>query len=169
MKLSSKNLFNNVNKRAKQNIEESKNFIQRNTKKKISVQNENFKKEIFQKLNEGTILNFIKQSEKRESTKTSLSLTPNNMKYELSMINKYNEDKGKDNNLSFISEFDLEEENNKDSSFNSSDDDNNVEEISIIKKSTERISFDKDKEEYDSKLEKELNDILKLLLNKEKK
>ena len=56
------------------------------------------------------------------------------MKYELNMINKYAEDLN--SSLSFISEFDLEnDENDKDNSFNSSFDDNSVEEIEIIKKS----------------------------------
>ena len=164
MKLSSKYLTKNVNIETKQNEEESQNCFHRSPKKKISVQNDNFKKKIFQKLNEGTVLNYITQSEKRESTKTTLSRTSNNIKYELSMINKYNEDL--DNNLSFISEFDLEEEKNKDSSFNSSDDDNNVEETDIFKKSKEKIFFDKDKEEFNLQLEEEWNDITKFLSNK---
>ena len=55
------------------------------------------------------------------------------MKYDLCMINKYNEDLNPD--LSFISEFDLEQEDNKtNNSFNSSFDENSVEEIDIIKK-----------------------------------
>ena len=55
------------------------------------------------------------------------------MKYDLCMINKYDEDLNSD--LSFISEFDLEEDENKnDDSFNSSFDENSVEEIEIIKK-----------------------------------
>ena len=55
------------------------------------------------------------------------------MKYDLSMLNKYDEDLN--SSLSFISEFDLEnEENEKDNSFNSSFDENSVEEIDIVKK-----------------------------------
>ena len=55
------------------------------------------------------------------------------MKYELSMINKYDEDLN--SSLSFISEFDLEnEENDNDNSFDSCFDDNSVEEIDIVKK-----------------------------------
>ena len=54
------------------------------------------------------------------------------MNYDLCMINKYDEDLNSD--LSFISEFNLEEENEKDNSFNSSFDENSVEEIDIIKK-----------------------------------
>ena len=64
------------------------------------------------------------------------------MKYELSMINKYDEDLN--SSLSFISEFDLEnEENDNDSSFDSCFDDNSVEEIDIIKKEkTQKIKYD---------------------------
>ena len=55
------------------------------------------------------------------------------MKYDLSMINKYDEDLNSD--LSFISEFDLEKDEDKnDNSFNSSFDENSVEEIDIILK-----------------------------------
>ena len=55
------------------------------------------------------------------------------MKYDLSMINKYDEDLNSD--LSFISEFDLEQDEDKnDNSFNSSFDENSVEEIDIILK-----------------------------------
>ena len=54
------------------------------------------------------------------------------MKYDLCMINKYDEDLNSD--LSFISEFDLEEENKNDDSFNSSFDEHSVEEIDIVKK-----------------------------------
>ena len=166
MNFSLKDLFTtNVNNKSKKNTEETKNFVHRNTKKKISIQNDDFEKGICKKLNEGIILNYIIKSEKKESSKTAFSETPSNMNYELSMINKYNEDI--DNNLSFISEFDLEEENNNDSSFNSSDDENNVEEIVISKTSKKIKLFDKEKEEDDPKLEKEWNDIVKLLSHKE--
>ena len=69
------------------------------------------------------------------------------MKYELSMINKYDEDLN--SSLSFISEFDLEnEENDNDSSFDSCFDDNSVEEIDIIKKEkTQKIKYDDQKKQ----------------------
>ena len=54
------------------------------------------------------------------------------MKYDLEMINKYDEDLN--SSLSFISDFDLEGENENDNSFNSSFDEHSVEEIEIIKK-----------------------------------
>ena len=53
------------------------------------------------------------------------------MKYDLNMINKYEEDNN--SNLSFISEFDLEEDERKrKESFESSFDDDSVEEIKNI-------------------------------------
>ena len=55
------------------------------------------------------------------------------MKYDLNMINKYEEESN--SNLSFISEFDLEEEENKNNeSFDSCFDENSVEEIDIVNK-----------------------------------
>ena len=54
------------------------------------------------------------------------------MKYDLSMLNKYDEDLN--SSLSFISEFDLENDNENNNSFNSSFDDNSVEETEIISK-----------------------------------
>ena len=103
-------------------------------KKRTSLQNDYFKKEIYQKLNEGCVLNFIRNSNKKDTIKTNCSEKFQEMKYDLCMINKYDEDFN--SSLSFISEFDLEnDENDKDNSFNSSFDDNSVEEIEIIKKS----------------------------------
>ena len=68
-----------------------------------------------------------------ERIKSDFSLNSQEMKYDLCMINKYDEDLNSD--LSFISEFDLEqEENENDNSFNSSFDENSVEEIDITPK-----------------------------------
>ena len=103
-------------------------------KKRTSLQNDYYKKEIYQKLSEGCVLNFIRNSNKKDTIKTNCSEKFQEMKYDLCMINKYDEDLN--SSLSFISEFDLEnDENDKDNSFNSSFDDNSVEEIEIIKKS----------------------------------
>ena len=103
-------------------------------KKRISLQGDLFKKEIFKKLNEGSVLNFIRNTAKKDTVKTTFSEKSQEMKYELSMLNKYDEDLN--SSLSFISEFDLEnEENDEDNSFNSSFDENSVEEVEIIKKS----------------------------------
>ena len=80
------------------------------------------------------------------------------------MVNKYHES----DSLSFISEFDLEkEENDNDNSFNSSDNDNCVEQIDIFKKHREKSNFKEDKE-YNVKLENELNEIQRMILNKTK-
>ena len=100
-------------------------------KKSISLQNDQIKNEIFKKLNEGTVLNFIRNSN-IEKVNSNVSIKSQEMKYDLCMINKYDEDLNSD--LSFISEFDLEEENKNDDSFNSSFDEHSVEEIDIVKK-----------------------------------
>ena len=110
---------------------EKENPLKKSIKKSISLKNDNIKNEIFKKLNEGTVLHFIRNSN-IEKVKSNFSINSQEMKYDLCMINKYDEDLNSD--LSFISEFDLEEENEKDNSFNSSFDENSVEEIDIIKK-----------------------------------
>ena len=99
-------------------------------KKRISLQDDKIKEEIFNKLNEGTILNFIRKSIKKETSFLNSSENSSEMKYDLNMINKYEEDSN--SNLSFISEFDLEEdESRRKDSFDSCFDDNSVEEIQI--------------------------------------
>ena len=127
MSISSKNLRINKEENLKDNQKSS-------TKKRLSLQDDYFKKEIYKKLNEGCVLNFIRNSKKKDTIKTNCSEKSQEMKYDLSMLNKYDEDLN--SSLSFISEFDLEnEENEKDNSFNSSFDENSIEEIEIIKKS----------------------------------
>ena len=108
------------------------NNLKQFVKKRISLQDDFIKEKIYYKLNEGTILNFIRNSNKkvipiREPSGKNYS----EMKYDLSMINKYEEDSN--SNLSFISEFDLEEENKNNDSFESSFE-SSVEEIDIINK-----------------------------------
>ena len=99
-------------------------------KNRISLQDDKIKEEIFNKLNEGTILNFIRKSIKKETSFLNSSENSSKMKYDLNMINKYEEDSN--SNLSFISEFDLEEdESRKKDSFDSCFDDNSVEVIQI--------------------------------------
>ncbi len=110
---------------------EKENPLKKGVKKFTSLQDDYIKNEIFKKLNEGTVLHFIRNSN-IEKVKSNFSINSQEMKYDLCMINKYDEDLNSD--LSFISEFDLEEENEKDNSFNSSFDENSVEEIDIIKK-----------------------------------
>ena len=134
-------------------------------KKTISLQNDNYQKEIFKKLNEGTILNFVRNSERKETVKTTFSESSTDLKYDLCMINKF--DENLNTSLSFISEFDLEDDKNeKDNSFNSLDNDGSVEEVDILDKNNKRISIIEDEEEHNTKLEKEWNDIQELLLNK---
>ena len=131
------------------NLRESSNMTfdlikdyKKGLKKNISLKDDYFKKEIYKKLNEGSILNFICNTSTRNSLKTDATEKSSEMKYELSMINKYDEDLN--SSLSFISEFDLEnDENDNDNSFDSCFDDNSVEEIDIIKKEkTQKIKYD---------------------------
>ena len=82
------------------------------------------------------------------------------------MIDKY--DENLKTNLSFISDFDLEEESKSslNDSFNSMDSKINFEEqIEIISSSRQILLFDD--EEIDIQLENEWNDIKKILLDKE--
>ena len=79
------------------------------------------------------------------------------------MINKYDETLNL--SLSFISNFDLEnEEKSLDGSFNSSDNEHECEEQIEIRSST-KIFGDND-EEHEKRLDKEWNDIQEFLLNK---
>ena len=98
--------------------------------KRCSLQEDIYKNEIFKNIHEGSILNYIRNIPKREIIETDRS--EKEMKYDLSMLNKYDEDLN--SSLSFISEFDLENGNEDDNSFNSSFDDNSVEEIEIVSK-----------------------------------
>ena len=120
------------NIRDEKNLNNSeKNILKQFIKKRISLQDDIIKEEIFKKLNEGTILNFIRNFNKKETSFLNSSGNSSEMKYDLNMINKYEEDSNP--NLSFISEFDLEEdESRRKESFESCFDDNSVEEIKII-------------------------------------
>ena len=110
------------------------NKLKQFVKKRISLQDDFVKEKIYYKLNEGTILNFIRSSNKNViSNRKSLEINSSEMIYDLNMINKYEEES--DSNLSFISEFDLEKEENKNNDFfESSLDENSVEEIDIVNK-----------------------------------
>ena len=105
-------------------------------------------------------------SQKKSSNKTSLTDTaPNLFNYDICMINKY--DENLNSSLSFISQFDLEEDvNNLAESFDSSNNENNCEEQIEIKTSSKYVFQDKDKE-TNERLDKEWNDIKNFLLNKE--
>ena len=128
MSNSSTNIREKINKK-----QELKKPSKKGLKKYISLQDDYIKEKIFKELNEGTVLHFIRKSNRKDTVKSTFSENVQEMKYDLSMINKYDEDLNSD--LSFISEFDLEQDEDKnDNSFNSSFDENSVEEIDIILK-----------------------------------
>ena len=106
-----------------------------------------------------TILDFItNNNEGRFSAKTALtSSPPETMEYDLCMINKY--DENLNTSLSFISDFDLEEDVKQNDSFNSCDE-GSVEEIEIKTKTNKRFID----EEFDLELEKDWDKIKDLLL-----
>jgi len=116
------------------------------------------------------ILNYIThKSEAKFSAKTSLSdAIPDKFDYNLCMINKYDENLNE--SLSFISEFDLEQDENQNDSFSSSDNDGEcIEQFEI--KSDIKIDSNKrgsiyDNKEIDLELENDWNDIQTYLLNK---
>ena len=132
MKMS--NSTNNIHENIIININYSEeNITKKLSEKRKSLQPDNIKEEIYIKLNQGTILNFIRTSYRKETFNIDCFESSSEMKYDLNMINRYEEES--DSNLSFISEFDLEEDENKnDESFDSCLDENSVEEIEIINK-----------------------------------
>ena len=132
MKMS--NSTNNIHENIIININSSEeNITKKLSEKRKSLQPDNIKEEIYIKLNQGTILNFIRTSYRKESFNIDCFESSSEMKYDLNMINRYEEEW--DSNLSFISEFDLEEaENNNNESFDSCLDENSVEEIEIVNK-----------------------------------
>ena len=126
MSISSDNIIENI-KETLDSTNPSKKLVQ----KRISMSDDNIKKNIYKKLNEGTVLNFIRTSSKKDNLKSIISENSQEMKYDLGMINKYEEELN--SNLSFISEFNLEEDENESETFNSSLEDNSVEEFEIMK------------------------------------
>ena len=126
MSISSDNIIENI----KENLD-STNPSKKLVQKRISMSDDNIKKNIYKNLNEGTVLNFIRTSSKKDNLKSIISENSQEMKYDLGMINKYEEELN--SNLSFISEFNLEEDENESETFNSSLDDNSVEEFEIMK------------------------------------
>ena len=129
-------------------------------------------KDSFYKKNEKTIkkelciLNFITNDKERKySTKTFFSdRTLDTYKYELCMIKKY--DENLDTSLSFISDFNLEDDEKRlNDSFKSSDNDNSgIEQIEIKVKSSKNIYIHKFDDEIDPEFEKEFEDIKDFLL-----
>ena len=126
MSLSSDNIIKIIKEKL-----DSTNPSKKSVQKRISMSDDNVKKNIYKKLNEGTVLNFIRNSSKKDNLKSIISENSQEMKYDLRMINKYEEELN--SSLSFISEFNLEEDENESETFNSSLDDNSVEEFEIMK------------------------------------
>ena len=126
MSLSSDNIIKIIKEKL-----DSTNPSKKSVQKRISMPDDNIKKNIYKKLNEGTVLNFIRTSSKKDNLKSIISENSQEMKYDLGMINKYEEEPN--SSLSFISEFNLEEDENESETFNSSLDDNSVEEFEIMK------------------------------------
>ena len=126
MSLSSDNIIKNIKEKL-----DSTNPSKKSVQKRISMSDDNVKKNIYKNLNEGTVLNFIRNSSKKDNLKSIISENSQEMKYDLGMINKYEEEPN--SSLSFISEFNLEEDENESETFNSSLDDNSVEEFEIMK------------------------------------
>ena len=112
------------------------------------------------------ILNYIMNcSQKKFSAKTALTdSSPENLKYDLNMINKYEENIN--TNLSFISNFDLEDIYKDNNSFNSEEHDNENYEIIENKTKTNKkvVNYRSNDDEVNDKLEKDFLDIKNFLL-----
>ena len=112
------------------------------------------------------ILNYIMNcSQKKISAKTALTdSSPENLKYDLNMINKYEENIN--TNLSFISNFDLEDIYIDNNSFNSEEDDNENYEIIENKTKTNKkvVNYRSNDDEVNDKLEKDFLDLKNFLL-----
>ena len=125
-----------------------------------------------------SILNYIINcAEKKYSAKTGISASnPDIINYDLTMLNKYEEDLN--SSLSYISDFDLEKEknNDNDNSFNSEfdDDSSENEEIEIKSKNkilinNNKINNKEDENEIKIQLDKDFFEIKDLLLNNNKR
>ena len=112
------------------------------------------------------ILNYIMNcSQKKFSAKTALTdSSPENLKYDLNMINKYEENIN--TNLSFISNFVLEDIYIDNNSFNSEEDDNENYEIIENKTKTNKkvVNYRSNDDEVNDKLEKDFLDLKNFLL-----
>ena len=145
------------------------------SKHSLNLKNTFYQKEFNQDMkinNNLSILNFvINKNDQRSSYATTVTYkAPEKLDYNLDMVDKYEEN----GSLSFISEFDLEEDDTKqDESFSSCEnDDPSIEEVEIIKKypTHKRVSCDYiyKKAETDLDLEKDWNEIKHLLLKSQK-
>lgn len=154
-------------------IEKRDNSLEK-SKHNLNLKNSFYQKEFIpdMKINNNlSILNYVlNKKDQRSSFTTSVTYRPpEKLDYDLDMINKYDED----GSLSFISEFDLEEDDTKQNeSFSSCEnEDPSIEEVEIVKKNPvhKRVSCDYiyKKEENDLDLEKDWNEIKHLLLTKQ--
>jgi len=141
---------------------EKRDLSSEKPRKYLSITNAFYNIEPKVKFNENlAILNYITdKSDGRFSAKTALTnISQSNLDYNLDMIKKY--DENLNTSLSFISDFDLEEDLKPNNSFNSCDnDDSYIEEIEIKTKTKKIINNNV----FDIEFEKEWDDITKLLL-----
>ena len=102
------------------NIENEISLIKEFNKNDSKIYNEKY-----------VVLNYIIDVQKRFSTSTALTDTkPETFKYDLTMINKYEEDLN--TSLDYISDFDLEkDDNDNNSSFESENDNNDSSDVEI--------------------------------------
>ena len=102
------------------NIENEISLIKEFNKNDSKIYNEKY-----------VVLNYIIDVKKRFSTSTALTdAKPETFKYDLTMINKYEEDLN--TSLDYISDFDLEkDDNDKNSSFESENDNNDSSDVEI--------------------------------------
>ena len=143
---------------------EKRDLSSEKPRKHLSLKNAFYNIEPKKKFNEDlVILNYITdKSDGRFSAKTALTNTsPSDLDYNLDMVKKY--DENLNTSLSFISEFDLEDDEKENNSFNSSENESCIEEIEI--KKNKKILVEN--EEFYFELDKEWEDIREHLLNKE--
>ena len=154
-----------------------KSYQKQRSNSLVLNKNQFLKKDLYEKNEKGfnkncPILNYLLiHTEKKYSRKTNFSdSSPENINYDLTMINKYEEDLNK--SLSFISDFDLEQDENKeDSSFNSELDENDdsIEKIDINIKYRNIPKKNYEDNDIEIKLNNDFDEIKKLLsTNKEK-
>ena len=152
-------------------IEKRDSSSEKPRKGHLNLKNIFYKNKLEKKIDSDLIiLSYITQkSGNKFSAKTSLSdAIPDKFEYNLCMINKY--DENLNTSLSFISEFDLEQDENPNDSFSSSDNDGEcIEQFEI--KSDIKIDPNKrcsiyDNKDIDLELENDWNDIQEFLLNK---
>ena len=113
------------------NIENDISLIKEFNKNDSKIYNEKY-----------VVLNYIIDVQKRFSTSTALTDTkPETFKYDLTMINKYEEDLN--TSLDYISDFDLEKDDNDNSSFESESDNNDSSDVEIKIKNNKKFVIKK--------------------------